>query len=388
MAQILPEVPSFGTQLARGLGMGFGQGASQAFAKQLEISQRKKLLESIRNPKTTAEELAPKDSAARDEQFIGLLQNLENTTGQQLQPQDVDALWQQFNQMQDQQQGQQQQRKEDPFAEAEAFSLAGEPELSRIATKRGEMMERERIARGREEREREFLPQKEFIQHEAKSAGTYNDKLRTLSDDLPTTNFSIAMTEDSLASPEKFATLKDFLAEKTGYEGFRSMKGAELQSAIKNYFLGDLAKVKGGRPNILLEKNLLQAYPSVGYDPISNQKIVAGMKMKQQLDQLQLDTAEQVKERFMEKQGFLPGNIQDVVHKEMKSGADKIEKEAIKKMHDLNKVQKVRDKFFRAHLKPGEWLMMSPEGEPVAIKDAELDIARESGYIPLGQKAP
>ena len=159
---------------------------------------------------------------------------------------------------------------EDPFAEAERAAAVGLPEYARIATEKGKIAEKRKMAR----EEREFLPKKEYIEHAAKQNTQYLDKIKQISDDLPNTQFSLAMIEDALGDADKWAAAKDWMGNRTGFPGFRSAAGVELDSAVKNYFLGDLSSIKGGRPNIFLEKQIRDAYMKAGQDPISNQKIL------------------------------------------------------------------------------------------------------------------
>jgi hypothetical protein len=376
---VLPEAPSFGTQLARGLGAGLGAGVSQAsqLAAQLGLEkykqqQRQNLIQQIEGG------VSRPSKPPSDEEFLSLLPKIEENIGRELTPKDLDAIYKNWNQFQVEQTGMQ----ADPFAKAKAYAAAGEHELARLETERAKLGEKERIARG----EREFLPQKEYIQHASKKNIEYLDKIDQLEADMPTTEFAVGMIEDALGNADKWAAVRDRLAEVTQFPGFRSAAGTELDSAIKNYFLGDLSSIKGGRANQFLEKQIRDAYPKAGQDPISNQKILLGMRLKEKIARLKVEKTRELEQKFIEKQGYLPTDFKTMVNKTLIPEVEKIEKDAINTLHNMSKIQESRDKIFRAYLNPGETLMMDQEGNPFAVKKSEVSMYREQGYIPMGEK--
>lgn len=388
---VLPEAPSFGTQLARGITGGFSQGAgvagqlaAQSMLEKSKIAQKQKLFESIENPSQPS--FNPEDVKQK---FVDGLQQLEQMTGKPLQPEQIDQLWNGFVKTElpkmvgTQSSGQSQAgTAEDYRQKAKKAAIAGEDALSKTYTSQAEIAEKRAMKR----EEREFLPEKEYIQHAAKSNIEFLDKTKQIESDLPNTEFSLAMIEDSLQNADKWAAAKDFLADRTGFEGFRSASGSQLDSAIKTYFLGDLSSIKGGRPNVFIEKQLRDAYPKAGRDPISNQKVLLGMRMKEKINRLLVDRTAEEEDKFIKKQGFLPPNFEQHVKKSLKNEVEEIEKSSIKTLHALSKIEDKRDQIFAAQLKKGEHLMVSPDGEPFAVKEKEVEMYRSQGYIPLGKK--
>lgn len=227
------------------------------------------------------------------------------------------------------------------------------------------------------------LPRQEYVKQEYKSLPKFLEAIDAAEDKMPIADISIKLAEEATEDPGKWAAFRDFLSEKTGYEGFRSAKGAELQSAIKQYFLGDLSSIKGGRPNQLIERQLLDAYPRIGRDPISNQKILVGMKMQQEIQREKVKIAREMEENFLSKQGYLPPGFQSMVKKQLKPFAEKVEKNTIKKLDALSKYQKGYESMATKQLRKGETLMLSPDGEYEAIPKESLDEAKEQGYIKL-----
>lgn len=399
MVQVIQGPGTFGSQLAKALGGGFGQGLSQAsqfgleqMAEQAKINRRQKMIEQIEGLGGKKPEMGDRENAFRQLMGNASSQNMQGRGeladegeftergSQQRQSDIASQLWGREDESQMSQGNNR--TEEDPFRKAKAYAGVGEHDLSRVASDEARMQEKRRMA----QEEREFLPKKHFIEHESKRNSEFLDKIHRTEEEIPNTEFNIKMLEDAALNAGKWAAFRDTMAEKTGFEGFRSAAGAELQSAIKNYFLSDLSSIKGGRPNQLIEKQLLDAYPKAGRDAIANQKVIAGMKMKESLQKLQMQVANDLKDKFIESKGYLPTNFEDMVKKEVRSKAGEIEKMAIKNLDHLSKIERERDKIMRSYVKSGERLMMSPEGDPFAVPSKEVDNYRDKGYIPLDKK--
>lgn len=271
----------------------------------------------------------------------------------------------------------------DPFRLAKVLAGEGYKDLSAVAMEEGKIAEKRKM----EQEERDYLPKKEYDQYAAKRNLEHLERADQLEKDAPNTEFALGMVEDALGDANKWAAARDWLADRTNFPGLKSAAGAELDSAIKNYFLGDLSSIKGGRPNVFIEKQIRDAYMKAGQDPISNQKILLGMKMKEQINRAIVDKTRDLEKKYTEKLGHLPSNFSTKLNESLKPEVSKIEKEAIDKLHKISDIQKVRNRLFRGHLKSGETLMMSPEGKAFAVKQKEVKMYRDEGYIPLGKKA-
>lgn len=336
---ILPEVPSFGQIMGRGLGQGLGSGVSKGFEIIREMSKKR------------AEE---EDKAKRFQQIL----NSTRKNSDANQEENLDTG---------------EEASPDYFSKAKAAISAGLPkEAVDIFSEEG-----------KHERKMAELPKQEYIKSEYKSLPKFLEGIEATEDKIPMADVSIQLAEEAIEDPGKWAAFRDFLADKSGYEGFRSGKGAELTSAIKQYFLGDLSSIKGGRPNQLIEQQLLDAYPRIGRDPISNQKILVGMKMQQDIAKEKVRVARELEEKYLANKGFLPPGFQSIVKRSMKPAVEKIEKDTVKRLGALSKFQKEYERIAKGHLQKGEVLMLSPEGDYEAIPHAQMKQAKESGYIKL-----
>lgn len=395
MVQFINRLPSFGEEFARNFGGGVSQGIGAGLQHAMQLNQiqakeaakrREKmaLLSEVFgvSPKSLGSKLIPdqkktipeqlghsQDSQEKENQFIDLVQKIESS-GVELNPQDLDQLWNEFDQMSQQSSiGQ----KEDPFAKAKMAEIIGEHGLAQIFSEEA-----------KHEREMSDLPKKEYLKGEYKNLPKFMEKLLATEEKLPITDLSIKLAEEAIEDPSKAASFRDRFADLTGLEAFRSAKGAELQSAIKQYFLSDLASIKGGRPNQLIEQQLLDAYPKIGRDPISNQKILVGMKMSQAIDQEKVKISRELEELELSKHGYLSPGFEHRVRQKLRPFAEKIEKDAVKKLDGLAKFQKQYEKFAKQELRQGEILMLTPDGTGYeAVHKNDFSKAKEQGYIKL-----
>lgn len=385
--QMIPAAPSFGEQLGAALGGGLSQGLSASLNSYLENKKQASMMKNLQEALGIIPQ-AQQRPALSDEQFISQLPQIEQQLGRDLTSQDLDVLYKNMQGGSMQQRPQQVQggltnlTPEKVLAASAIAEKAGFPHLGTAITGLYQQQQKE----ASKEREREFIPKKEYIEHSAKENSAFLDEISQSEKDLPITQFSISMIEDSLGDAGKWAALKDRLAENSGFEGFRSAAGAELDSAIKNYFLGDLSSIKGGRPNVFIEKQIRDAYPKAGRDPISNQKVVLGMKMKEQINRIKVEKTRELEEKFISEMGYLPTQFKSIVNKQIRQDIQKIEKNAIEQLRNMSKIQESRDKIFRTHLKSGEVLMMDEQGNPFAVKKKEVPSYRERGFISLGEK--
>jgi len=261
-------------------------------------------------------------------------------------------------------------------------------ELSLLATMPGPEGEfaKSEYQRLLKEKEVQNIPRQEYYKHAATQNAAFLDRISQIERDRPNTEFALAGIEDALGDAGKWSAFQDTIADRTGYEGARSAAGAELDSFIKNYFLGDLSSIKGGRPNVFIEKQLRDAYPKAGRDPVANAKTVVGMRMKEDINKAYVDRSRELEEFYVNKQGSLPSNFEAIVNKSLKDQVESIEKQAIDILHHMSSIEKQRDTIYRKYLKPGEILMMDSSGQPFAVPQKEESAYKEQGYFSLGKK--
>jgi len=137
---------------------------------------------------------------------------------------------------------------------------------------------------------------------------------------------------------------RDYLAELTGLEGFRSAKGAQALVAGKEFFLGNLGRVKSRGINQWLEKQIREMQPVIGRSREANLTAVAVLqneidlsKKEQQLFNEYMDLADQGKIGYRK--------VPYLVSKEIDSYASQKEKDLIKEIRHIKKLYGNPDKF-------------------------------------------
>ena len=205
---VLPENPSFGTQLSRGLGQGISSGLGKAadFAEQLGMEKYKKNLRSelIRDIES------PQKTKPSDQDFIDSLPQIKQKLGRELTPQDLNELYPKWLDLQGQQ-ASQQPTQQDPFAKAKKYAAAGEHELTRVATEEAKSgLEQKKAEREHEfSREKEMEPKVDALEdllHTTENTGVQLDALNEIfsqanDDEFPSTIMAGIFTKDGQLNP-------------------------------------------------------------------------------------------------------------------------------------------------------------------------------------------
>lgn len=170
-----------------------------------------------------------------------------------------------------------------------------------------------------EHEEKMKIKQKELALGESKD---YRKKIEEVSSSLPDKRIALFRIEDALKNND-LSSIQNFfadLAESKGLPGdyLRTSSSAALQSGVKEFLLGDIARIKGGRPNQFIEKQLASAYPQAGYDKTANMKILKAMKTGTEIAQKEIEIYERISDEYEARGKPVPGNISKLVNKELK----------------------------------------------------------------------
>lgn len=125
------------------------------------------------------------------------------------------------------------------------------------------------------------------------------------------------------------------LARITRVDAFRDAIGQQLVTAGKEYFLSNLERVKG-RPNEYIERQLSQAIPQLGQS--KNAQMVAAKigLADSEIGQAEIDIYDRLKEDDLRNKGFIGGDIEQRVQRELRPMLDDIEKNLA---YDIRKLQ-------------------------------------------------
>lgn len=113
------------------------------------------------------------------------------------------------------------------------------------------------------------------------------------------------------------------LSRLPGFSGLRGAVGQQLQTAGKELFLSNLSLVKG-RPTVFLEQQLLSALPALGQSKSAQLVASKLMLSEAELQQKKIDLADEEINRFVDQQGFVPQNIDQIVEQKLQPIAQDI----------------------------------------------------------------
>lgn len=144
--------------------------------------------------------------------------------------------------------------------------------------------------------------------------------------------------------------------KKFGLDMFRTSKNQILDAANKEFFMGDLKQLAGGRINQFLEKNLINALPQVQYSPKANQEIVNTLKAIQEIKEEKLRLFDALNNKYAEKGKELPRNAGNIIQNQLEKFAEK----KIQELEDLRKASnESRDNKIEVRAPNGETYFMS-----------------------------
>lgn len=275
---ILPEAPSFGTQLARGLGGGIGTGISQATemaqklaAKKAEANENVKLLKSLRNQSNSSSSVA--------ERLAG---NQGNQRNEQ-------------NEISDDQ---------------IALLAATKPELAKV------LQEQKKSGR------KQFEAERAFHWDRAKKVLAEADEGRSSTDQaklsLGVMKNAIEKDEVGLFSP---SNLSQTLSSITGVDLPLDASGAQLATAQKNMLVNTLGLI-GGRPNQYIEQQISKGFPRIGQSKKANTASFLPAEASIDLKTKYYEALDELDQYYMDKQGYPPANIATLAQQKIRPYVD------------------------------------------------------------------
>lgn len=183
---------------------------------------------------------------------------------------------------------------------------------------------------------------------------------------LDSQRIALQRIEDAIQTGQISRFWNSFM-KKFGFDMFRTSPNQILEAANKEFFMGDLKQLAGGRINQFLEKNLLSALPQVQYSPKANQEIVNTLKVIQEIKEKKLQLFDELNNKYAEKGRELPRNAANIIQKQLEHFADN----KIKELKEFrNSTQESTDNKVR---------VLSPSGETFYMTRKEAQIAAHNG---------
>lgn len=166
---------------------------------------------------------------------------------------------------------------------------------------------------------------------------------------------------------------QDYIADVFGFEPMRTAKGAQLKTAIKDFFLSDLTRV-GARPNQWIEQQLADALPKIGRSPEANLITAEGMKFKVDLAKKRIEILDDLAESDEKKYTFVKKDWDSRASKLMKPYVEQRKKELEENIKSIKDTYKANEKPSKGYVR-----MINPDTNEI------FDILK--GHVKDAQKA-
>ncbi len=253
-------------------------------------------------------------------------------------------------------------------------SFEGQPGEMGIVANQAKMELQERKEKEKLERTEKTEKEKRDFEREKLERREAGEVTKPLMIELQQSRKNIPLQEQAIEDIKSAAPAvgtRDYLADITGFEPLRSSEGAQLKTAIKDFFLSDLTRV-GARPNQWIEQQLADALPKLGRSPEANLITAAGMKFKVDLAKKRIELIDDLAERDMEKYGFQKKDIDSRANALMKPYVEQRKKDLIDEITKIKSDNKVEKGFTR---------MKNPEtGETYDILENNVKEAKKAGW--------
>jgi len=207
------------------------------------------------------------------------------------------------------------------------------------------------------------------------------DKADRISENLPLQESYVNSMEDAVVNGDLSFWSPDNWANITGLESLRTAKGAQFLSSAKNYFIDDL-KASGARPNMFIEKQLVDALAKIGRSEEANLAVLESFKFKNDLQKNWLETVRGLEKHYDETLGYLPGNISRVAEEMNKPFIEQRQKQYESRLKEIAIQEKMKAKKTpkgKKESKPMVVDVTGPDGQIYEINSDEVDLLPE-GY--------
>lgn len=358
MVNILPESPSFGTQLARGLGTGLSAGVSQgsemATKLGLEKYKSKQRLENLKKYREMSSGGATAiDPEQKRKAFLELVPKAEQMAGRELSSEDLDGIWKNMDKFM--QPAQQARQPHDYFKEAEDLDILGEKGQSKIALERGKQDRKDAIAREKSI-DRSYDFHKDFISDTTSAYKAFE------TDTKPKLLQMQKLNDEELIGPGSAKFLDLFGIPL----GVLENPSNELYDKVSQDLLKGLPESYGSRILQVEVQNFLKTIPRLINSPDGRRMIASNALKLGEMKEAFYKEMRRQQETYGEKDEKLPKDFQQKVFDNVKPQLDRINNEFMK----IAEIKSVP---------PGTVPYFNPQGEISFVPKDKTSWAEQNG---------
>ena len=227
----------------------------------------------------------------------------------------------------------------------------------------------------------EFLEERKFHSDLSKKSLERADVMR---ESIPKKESALDLARNAIETGDMSFFTPDKLADATGIELFRTAKGAQLTTALKENFMNNMSRVSAKAQNIWFEKRLATMAPEIGRSREANlsaQEIIEG---ELAMDKAYLEAFDRISEEDNQKYGFEKKDIEKRARDAVKSTNKEILSRTSYRLKELEEQEKGLSKL------KSEVGKNVVKGTPLTLAmaklykdkfgDKALDVAKKNGY--------
>jgi len=363
---------------------GLGQGLSSlgaALGEALKIRSANEQLKNILNPQGSQNIKSAQDFA-NDEgfrnNFLDVLKQYENETGEMVDPEQVNFMWNAS--VQKAQQEQQQAQSATPQYNMQQLAAIAQrnPQLA-------SMLQQNQLTQQKMEQQRELAQEKRAYQ----SNEPFFKEVDTLRNSIPNQEVNLLRIGNVLNSKD-LGSLRNLASEvfsnKIPPEYIATASANELKSAVKDAFVADLKSLpSGSRLNQFIEKNLLSALESPLKSPENNQIILEAQKFDLEKNKKKVEITDRLLDAYAKAGREPPARIAREVDRQLKPFVDQQIKDLTKKIMDIKEgnissfgsqaMDIAKERITGRRPEAGNIWMLSPTGD---IKQVPKNLVKQA----------
>jgi hypothetical protein len=350
----LPKVKSFGEEIGGAIGSGFGEGLEKSRTKKEEESNKLKMRREIEEENAEIEKdtgiKMPRGMIDPKMRQVFVSEELKNKNKKDLQQNKLDFASRIFNKNSQSNvpQGTQQDQINSPQQMQEQFNpldlsdqdiiglTAVDPALGREARMAKDSALKEQ--RHNQDVERQtFESERKYNTDFSKKA---EEEVEGIRNSLSKKEFSLNLSRDAVESGEVGALSLANLAQRLGVPEWQSMKGAQLETAIKENLLSNMSRVSAKGQNLWFEKRLSSMMAQIGKSQEANLAAQEILEGETAMDRSYLENFDRLANDDMEKYGFVKKDISKRSHDAAKHEEKDILKRTSYRLKELEEQEK------------------------------------------------